>query len=103
MLDSQHSRYPKLQKLNLFHAPRNNSSVKKLRCYRLVKNDDMQGVQFRGDEPHTEHVALTRDEAQGGGSRFSAAVNHPQWEETRPACLRPRARLRELRGDRFEE
>ena len=50
-----------------------NSPLKKLGCYRLVKNDEMQGAQIMRNEAYIEYVAVTRDEAQRRGSRFSPA------------------------------
>ena len=47
--------------------------MKKSGCYRLVKNDDMQGAQISRNESYIEYVAVTRDEAQRSKSRFSTA------------------------------
>ena len=49
------------------------SPLKKLGGYRLVKNHDMQGAQISRNESYIEYVAVTRDEAQRGRSRFSTA------------------------------
>ena len=57
---------------NLLSKPFN-SPLKKSGCYRLVKNDDMQGAQIPRNESYMEYVAVTRDEAQRSRSRFSKA------------------------------
>ena len=49
------------------------SPLKKSGCYRLVKDDDMQGVQIPRNESYIAYVAVTRDEAQRSRSRSSTA------------------------------
>ena len=60
--------------LLLLRNPDNKFGVlKKPGCFRLVKNDEMQGAQIPRNEAYIEYVAVTRDEAQHRGSRFSTA------------------------------
>ena len=40
---------------------------------RLFKNDEMQGARILRNEAYNPYVAMTKDEAQHGGSRFSTA------------------------------
>jgi len=47
--------------------------LKKTVCFRLLKNDEMQGAQILRSEAYIEYVAVTKDEAQRSRSRFSTA------------------------------
>jgi len=68
-----------LRQANLIHhtvplrrpAHRSNSPLINSIWGRLFKNDEMQGARILRNEAYNPYAAMTKDEAQHGGSRVS--------------------------------
>jgi len=56
----------------VFHQPAGSPLTNRV-AGRLVKNDETQGARILRNEAYNPYAAMTKDEAQHGGSRVSPA------------------------------